>query len=79
MVGQGSPDCQIAWDCSVASYAADGSLRWKMKPALKENENNSCTSATLSVDGRFLYVAGATSLKFGDPVDLFIAKYALPE
>ena len=79
IVGQGSTDCQTAWDCAVASYAADGLIRWKMTPVFKGNRNNACSSAVLSSDGKFLYVVGATSAIFRDPWDLFVAKYALPK
>lgn len=66
------------YHCGVASYAADGSVRWTMKPTFKGNETF-CTAATMTSDGRFLYLAGRTGPYLGTPKDLFIAKYALPQ
>jgi hypothetical protein len=56
----------------VASYDSDGFLRWTMKPTFKGTDTL-CKSATISSDGRFLYLVGMTF------PDLFVAGYALPQ
>lgn len=78
IAGMGSTDCKTAWDCAVASYSADGSLQWTMKPVFKGNGNNACSAATMRSDGRFLYLVGQTGPVFHGPQKLFVAKYALP-
>lgn len=79
MAGLGSTDCDIAWDCAVASYTAGGQLRWTMAPRFQGNRNNACSSAAVTADGRFLYLAGWTGVTIGDAQSHFIAKYALPK
>jgi len=79
IAGMGSTDCLTAWDCAVASYAADGSRRWTMKPVFKGNGNNACSAATITGDGRFLYLVGQTGPIFRGPQELFVARYALPQ
>jgi len=79
VAGMGSTDCLTAWDCAVASYSADGSLRWSMRPVFRGNRNNACSAATMTHSGRYLYVVGQTGVTFSSAQDLFIAKYALPQ
>ena len=50
-----------------------------MKPVFKGNQNNACSAATMTSNGRFLYLVGQTGPTFRGPQDLFVAKYALPQ